>query len=186
MAHLFEELGAFIVDADKLAHESLLAGTPVYEEITLFFKNIFLQDTKDIDHKKLAAVVFEDAEKKKKLESIIHPYVFKRILEEIGSTENPLVIVEVPLLYETGYDRLCYKVIVVSTEEALINKRLKEKGFSLKEIQERRASQMPLKEKINKASVVIDNSGTFQKTRNEVEEIWKQLHLLLKGDRKQP
>ena len=95
--------------------------------------------------------------------------------------QEKIVVVDVPLLYESGYDQFCDPIIVVKAEEAVTTQRLKEKGFSLEEIKARQKAQMPLEEKVKKAGLVIDNSGTFQETRREVEGIWKKLHPVSKG-----
>ncbi len=180
VAHFFEELGACIVDADKLAHEALMPGSEIYDTIRKAFPDAELPGG-GFDVKKLANVVFRDAEKKKKLESIVHPYVFNRLVEEAEEAEEPVVVVEVPLLYETGYDQFCSQVIVVSAEPDVMQKRLMEKGFSPEEIKLRQSNQMPLAEKIKKANFVINNSGTFQQTRREVEGVWKKCHPAPKG-----
>ncbi len=181
-AHFFEELGACVVDADKLAHEALLPGSLVYSEVIRLFPEV-LQPDSHLDPKKLAAIIFHDAEKRKKMESLVHPYVFTRMMEEISDASESVVILEVPLLFETGYDRFCHQVIVVNAPEPLATKRLLEKGFSNEEILARRKAQMPLEEKLKKAQIVIDNSETFQQTRRKVEEIWKKLHPASKGAR---
>ena len=182
VAHFFEELGAYVVDADKLAHEALMPGSSVYEKIRQEFKDAVIGQ-EGIDLKKLAGIVFRDPERKKKLEAIIHPYVFNRILEEINDSEDAAVVVEVPLLFETGYNQFCQHVVVVSAPEPLTTQRLLEKGFSEEEIVARRKAQMPLEEKQSRADIVINNSGTFQQTRRVVEEIWKRFHPASKGAR---
>ena len=180
VAHLFEELGATVIDADHLAHEALLEGSPVYERIREEFKEA--EGAEGLDRKKIACVIFKDAGKRKKLESIVHPYVLSRILEEIGEAGDPVVIVEVPLLYETGFDALCHKVIFVDAPQEAIDRRLKEKGFSEEEIAARRKAQMSPEEKLKKADCVIRNFGTLQQTRRDVEKMWKELHPASKGD----
>jgi dephospho-CoA kinase len=102
-------------------------------------------------------------------------------MEEIVEAEEKIVVVDVPLLYESGYNRFCDPIIVVKADEAVTTQRLKEKGFSLEEIKARRKAQWPLEEKIKKADWVIDNSGKFHQTRREVESLWKKLHTVSKG-----
>ena len=181
VAHFFEELGACVVEADKLAHEALLAGSPLYEEIRKLFKEAEQKEGEGLDLKKMADIIFHDSQRRKKLEALVHPYVFDRIMEEIRETGESIIVIEVPLLFETGYDKFCDQVIVVKSDEALATKRLREKGFSEEEIIARQNAQMPLAEKIKRADILINNSGTFQQTRREVEEIWKKLHLTSKG-----
>ena len=181
VAHFFEELGACVVDADKLAHEALMVDSPVYEKIKEAFKEAVLSGNPGLDLKKLAGIIFHDEKKRKKLESFIHPYVLDRIMEEVSESEESVVVVEVPLLFETGYDRFCQQVIVVNAPEALTVERLREKGFSQEEINARKSAQMPLEDKLKRAGMIINNSGTFQQTRREVENIWKKLYPASKG-----
>ncbi|MDD5218671.1 MAG: dephospho-CoA kinase, partial [Candidatus Omnitrophica bacterium] len=134
-----------------------------------------------LDPRKIAKIVFSDSRRRKTLESVIHPYVFERIADEIGQAEEKVVIADVPLLFESGYDRFCDKTIVVKATEEVMRKRLCEKGFTREEIDSRWKAQLPLAEKIERADEVIDNSETFQKTRTRVEEVWKTLHSCPKG-----
>ncbi|HXV28485.1 MAG TPA: dephospho-CoA kinase [bacterium] len=180
VAHFFEELGAEVVDADKLAHEALMAGSLVFGPVQRLFPETVRPDG-NLDLKKLAETIFHDANKRKQLEAIVHPYVFTRLMEEISDMDEPVVILDIPLLFETGYDQFCHTVIVVNAAEPVANQRLLEKGFSIDEIAARRRAQIPLEEKIKKAQIIIDNSGTFQQTRRTVEEIWKKLHPAPKG-----
>ena len=181
VAHFFEELGACVVDADKLSHEALMKGSPVYENIAALFKDARLPNGSGLDRKKIAELVFQNPERRKRLEAIVHPYVFERIAEEVTEAEEEVVIVEIPLLFETGFEPFCHKTLVVKAKDEMILKRLKEKGFSKEEISARQKAQMPQEEKLKRADLIIDNSGTFQETRREVEKIWKKIHPVSKG-----
>jgi len=180
VAHLFEELGAFVVDSDKLAHEALLKESPVNEKVVDLFKEARTAGG-EVDRKKIAEIIFQEPERRKKLEAIIHPYVFERIAEEVGEAEEEIVILEIPLLFETGFEPFCHKTLLVKANPDVVAKRLEEKGFSHKEVLARRKAQMSEEEKLKRADIVIDNSGTFQKTREEVEKIWKKIRTFSKG-----
>jgi len=181
VANFFRELGAEVVDADKLAHEALMEGSTIFDRIRATFQDAYSASQKGMNHKKLSEIVFGNEAKRKKLESIIHPYVFERITEEVNSAKEKIIILEIPLLFESGFDKFCDQVGVVTASEEVIQKRLESDGFSPEEIDRRQKAQMPLKEKETKANFVIDNSNDFQKTRGEVESLWKKFHPASKG-----
>ena len=181
--HLLEELGAFVIDADLLAHEALLEGNPVYEKIAALFPDA--RKSGGMDRKKIGGIIFKDKDKRKKLEEIVHPYVFERIGEEIRDAEEKTIVIEVPLLFESGLDRICGKTILVRAPQEEIVKRLIEKGCPEEEIRVRQNAQMPDAGKTKRADFILDNSGSLEKTRREVEKLWRDLHtvFLKKGER---
>ena len=184
VAHLFEELGAFVVSADHLAHEALEKGNEPFEKLRILFREALDESGRGFDRRKLGRIVFANTEKRKKLEALVHPYVFKRIAEEIADAEERVLVLEIPLLFETGYDRYCFPNLVVKASGKEIAKRLKEKGYSEKDVRQRLAVQMPLEEKMKRADYVIDNTGSLKKTKEQVKQIWTQIDLALKGANK--
>lgn len=181
VAHLFEELGAFTIDADKLAHEALRQDSPVFAQVAALFKDAVKKATKEIDRKVIAEIVFKDTAKRKRLEAVIHPYVFSRIVEEAADSLPTVVVIEVPLLFETGFDQFCHFTVVVKAPDAAVNGRLLKKNFTLCDVQARRKAQWPLADKEKRATYIIDNSQTFQKTKREVQKIWHELLPVSKG-----
>lgn len=177
---MFEPLGAEILDADRIAHEALLEGSAVYPELKTRFPEA--AGAGGMDRAKLAAKIFADEAQRRALEGIIHPYVFQRIAEEIADNSAPVIVVEIPLLYETGFDRNCDACIVVKAPAGVIEGRLAERGFGPDEIRRRQKAQMPLEEKEKRAHFVIDNSGDLEGVRKQVEKIWKTLNNASKGD----
>jgi dephospho-CoA kinase len=175
-AHLFEELGALVVSADAVAHEALWEDSPVFKKIAAAFPEVSLTE-KGLDRKQLGAIVFQDEKRRQQLEEIIHPYVRSRMEEEIADAEEAVVILEIPLLFETGFDALCDKKVVVSAPQDAIEKRLKEKGFEAQEVRARLAAQMPLKEKEKRADYVVDNSATMKEIKNQIEKLWRELRI---------
>ncbi|ACO04469.1 MAG TPA: dephospho-CoA kinase [Persephonella sp.] len=174
---IFSELGAYVIDADKVVH-TLLKREDIKEKIRKEFGDVF--DSKgEIDRKKLGSIVFKDPEKKKKLESIIHPEVRKEIERSIKKIEDKdpesIVIVEVPLLIETGSYRDYDIVILVYAPEKLQLERLIKKGFSKDEALRRIRSQLPIDEKIKYADIVIYNTGDLKRLREEVESVYRKL-----------
>lgn len=180
VARFFEELGARRIDADLLAREALEPGSPGWEEtVSRFGRDILLPDGR-IDRKGLAARIFADAAERRALEAIVHPRVreaARRRLAEIARAEDAaIVLLEVPLLFETGMDRDCDRVIVVSLPEDLQVERLAARdGLDPGEALRRIRTQMPLAEKCARADWVIDNAGTPAETRARVQEIYRRL-----------
>lgn len=181
VANCFRELGAFVIDADSLAHEVLLPESSVLSEIEKIFEKDDVTTGDRLDRKKIAAIIFRDVKKRRALEAVIHPFVFQRIAEEITDAETPVVVVEVPLLFESGFECFCDQVIFVDAPQELIKQRLAAQAFAPAEIEARQSAQMPMHEKASRSNFVIDNSGDFQKTRRFAEEIWRHFRTATKG-----
>ena len=174
---LFKDLGAYVISADQIVHK-LLKRKDIKEKIRKEFGDVFTQES-EIDRKKLADIIFRNKEKRKKLESIIHPEVFKELDKFFKhvSEKNPdaVAIAEIPLMIETGSYKNYDVVIVVYAPEDLQIKRLKEKGMEDEEILMRIRSQMPIDEKVKYADIVIKNTGSLEQLKKEVENVYKKL-----------
>ena len=181
VAGLFAGFGARVVDADQLAHEALEPASPVFQAVQNEFPGAVSADGAGFNRKMLASLIFNDAVNRSRLEAIIHPYVFHRMEEEIKKAPEALVILEIPLLFETGYHLQCDKTIFVEAAPDTIAGRLKKKGFSQQEIQQRIAAQMSAGEKKERADFAICNNETIEKTREEVRRIFHQLLSERKG-----
>jgi dephospho-CoA kinase len=175
VSHLFRELGATVIDADLIAHEALWKGSPVYEELTALFPEA-TKDQKGLDRKSIAQIVFKDAKRREELEKRVHPYVRTRMEEEVADSEG-IVILEVPLLFEAGFDWFCDATLTVEAPEDVMLKRLQDKGWKADEVRARWKAQMPLSEKIKRSDYEIHNAGDLEETKKEVKAIWQKLHL---------
>lgn len=178
--NLFKELGAYVISADQIVHK-LLERKDIKEKIKKEFGNVFTPEG-EVDRKKLADIVFTNKEKKKKLESILHPEVFKelnRFFKKVGEKDpDAVAIAEIPLMIETGNYKNYDVVIVVYAPEDIQIKRLKEKGMEEEDIIRRIRSQMPIDEKVKYADIVIKNTGSLEKLKKEVESVYKRLKKL--------
>ena len=179
---MFKDLGAKIVDADKLGHSVILPHKPAWEKIVKIFGKDVLQNDLTIDREKLGKIVFANQPFLKKLNEITHPEITKIIKKEIDSVKNKtynqkkILIIDAALIYEAKIDRLMEKIIVVYIDEDEQIKRLIERNnLSKDEALQRIKSQMPMKEKVKMADYVIDNSNSLDKTKKQVEKIWKNL-----------
>jgi len=183
VTNFFRELGAYIVDWDELAREVIRPHSKAWKKIAEYFGEDYLNEDLTINRQKLAEMVFSDKGKVTKLNQIVHPEVFKedeRITNEIKSLDpDALVIKDIPLLFELTRPVFMDKIVVVSASEQTQLRRLEEKGMSREDARNRIKSQIPLEEKIRSADFVINNDGSLEETKNQVEEIYS---LLRKGE----
>lgn len=176
---LFEKLGAAVLSADSIVHD-LLKREEVRDSIVeMFGPDILVKG--EIFRKKLSKKVFPDEAKRKKLEKLLHPLVFETIEQtykkaaNLTSNTEIIMVVEIPLLFETGFDKGVDAVVVVRAEADVVRERLRRKGFSDEEIRTRTAAQFPIDEKASRADYVIDNSGSLGDTERQVRAVWEDL-----------
>jgi len=181
VAQLFKNLGAEVIDADEIAHDAMKKGSPVFDLIIELFEEALHPGGKKMDREMLAEIVFDDPKKRKELEAIIHPYVYKKIKERIEESSRRVILVEVPLLFEAGFETLCGKVVTVTCNSTVKMKRLKNKKFTEQEVRARERAQMPEALKAQKANLIIDNSKSIYQTQREVERIWYKFVSLTKS-----
>ncbi len=163
-----------VIDSDLVAHEVFRPGHPAGKKIRLLFGV-----KKSISRKVIAKEVFSNPKKRRRLESIIHPYVSQRIAREIGRISSGVVILEVPLLFETGFDRFCDVTVAVLTGERNIVKRLSRVGFKPEEVRARLRAQLPEREKKRRADLYIQNSGSKTLLTQKTKLIWQKLISIL-------
>ena len=177
VSSLFRELGAEVVDADQLAHEVVEPGEPSLAEIVAAFGDELLQPDGRLDRARLAAIVFKDAAARARLEAITHPRIRRRLDEEVAARRlRPgLLVLDIPLLYERPPNDTIQAVVVVWVDPATQLKRLLERGLDEVDARSRIAAQLPLDAKREMADYVIDNSGSRQQTRRQVEELYRRL-----------
>jgi dephospho-CoA kinase len=178
VAQIFRELGAYIVDWDELARDVTRPQSRAWKEIVEYFGKDVLNEDLTINRQKLADIVFRDKEKMARLNQIVHPRVFEeddRITNEIKNLDpDALIVKDVPLLFEARRPALD-KVVVVSASEETQLRRLEEKGISREDAKKRIESQFPLEGKIKSADFVINNDGSLEETKKQVEKIYSLL-----------
>ncbi|MEK6589819.1 MAG: dephospho-CoA kinase [Nitrospinota bacterium] len=175
-----KELGAYIIDADKISREVVEPYTPAWTEIVEFFGRDVLNNDGKINRKKLGEIVFNNPVKKKRLEEIVHPVVIeeenRRIKEYKKINPDAIVVIDAALLIEAGGHLRVDKLIVVYSDRETQLKRLCERdGLSRGDAEKRIDSQMPLNEKIKIADFVIDNSNGIENTLIQVKTIFNKL-----------
>lgn len=172
VAQRFKNLGAEVIDADQIAHDGMKKGSPIFDPIIELFEEALHPGGKKMDREKLAEIVFADPQKRKELEAVVHPYVYQKIQERIEASGQRVILVEVPLLFEAGFEKLCDKIVTVTCNSSIKLKRLKRKGFPEQEVRARERAQMSESLKAKKAHFIIDNSKTIYQTQREIERLW--------------
>jgi len=173
---IFQKLGALTYDADKIV-EALFQDEEVLQKIRNLFGDGIFQANGRLDKQKVASIIFSDNASRRSLEDILHPLVFEKInrLLEYSDTEDKIVVVETPLLFERGYKNRFQCIITVKTELERALHRLEEKGVKREEALERMRSQLPIEEKIRKSDFTVNNDGTTTETEQQVRNIYEKL-----------
>jgi dephospho-CoA kinase len=177
--HMLADLGATIIDADRLSHEVIAPGTPGWGRVVEAFGRGIVAPDGSIDRAKLGALVFSDPSALARLEAIIHPEVIRETDRRIRAVEHGVVVIEAIKLIEAGMHRDCDALWVVTCRpEQQLERLMRDRRMSEAEARRRIAAQPPQSEKVALADVVIDNSGTLEETRAQVEAAWKALSML--------
>jgi len=179
VARLLQGRGAAIVDADELAREVVEPGQAAHDEVVdRFGKGILLADGR-IDRPRLGRIVFDDSGARRDLERITHPRISSLIAERVAqavSNGAPLVVVDVPLLFEGERQDQFDGVLVAYAPREVQMQRLQERdGFEADEARRRLDAQMPIDDKVAAATWVIDNSGSPESTRDQVSRWWAEV-----------
>ena len=178
VAAMLAERGAVVVDADRLAREAVAVGTGGYRAVVERFGPAVVAGDGSLDRKALAGVVFEDPEARADLNGIVHPLVRAAIAERVAELAgtDAVVVLEIPLLVESGRSYGASRVIVVDCPEDVAVRRLVEgRGMDEADARRRIAAQVSRAERLAAADVVIDNAGSVADLRRQVDAVWAEL-----------
>ena len=180
VSRMFKELGAHLIDADLVARQVVEPGQPAYQEIVAHFGQAILLENGQLDRKALGAIIFQHPEERERLNQMTHPRVIAAIDAEearIHANESErLILVDVPLLIETGMYRSYPAVILVYAPENMQLQRLMERDrLSAEDARRRIAAQIPIDDKLRYATHVIRNAGRQDETLAQVKMVFKQL-----------
>jgi len=169
-----------VLDADKIAREIVLPGSEMLIQlVSVFGKAILMQDG-SLDRKKLGAIVFSDAEKKKTLDGLMHTRILElihdRILQYREESVNKVIFIDAPLLFETGLDKSASETWVIDVDEETRIKRIMERdGLKREDIAMRISNQMTRDEKNKRADVILDNTGDQETLYQQIEQLLQKI-----------
>lgn len=178
------QLGAAVVDADAVVRELSAPGGPVWEAVRRAFGDEVLDERGEIRREHLRRLIFRDPVARQRLNEATHPVVLRELRRRIqrwvqgdGGERVAVVAVEIPLLFEAGTAarKLVDAVLVVWADAATCLKRARGRGLTEEEARAAAAAQLPLEEKKARADFVVDNSGSREATRQQVEALWRRL-----------
>jgi len=178
VAHMLEDRGAIVVDADEVAHRVIAPGAPGHEKVVERFGPNVLAPGGDVDREALASIVFADPAARRDLEAIVHPEVRRMFAEEAERYRDTdkVVVLSAPLIVETGIYPLFEVVIVVSTRiETQVQRLVRERGMLEEDVRARIAAQLPLEAEAEVADVIVDNEGTLDELEGQVDRVWEDL-----------
>jgi dephospho-CoA kinase len=190
VSRFLAELGAVVIDADKVSHEAFKQGTELYKQVVSAFGKEVLTPEKEIDRARLGEIVFADAGALARLNSLVHPMVYKLVksqLDKYRRRGEKVVVLEVPLLIDVlsskkaGEPALINEVdevwVTVASEDNILKRLKKRGGMADSESLARIRSQLPAEERLKYADVIITNDGDISGLRDQVEKLWRGLLL---------
>jgi len=179
VSQVLAELGAVILDADKVGHEVFKPNTEAWHEVVAAFGRQILTPSGEIDRKKLGKIVFSKPESLSRLNQIMHPRMYDMVkaqIEEYRRQEVAVVVLEAVVLIEANWTSLVDEVWVTVAPQAMVLKRLKEqRGLEEEQTLARIRSQLSSEERIKHADVVINNDGNLDEVKAKVKELWERL-----------
>jgi dephospho-CoA kinase len=180
VSEMLSALGAAHIDFDVLSRKVVEPGRPALGKIVDYFGRQVLDADGALDRKKMSEIVFQDFEKRKKLESFTHPAIYEEFVRQIEAitSENPYAIIQVsvPLLIEVNMQHMFDKILVVyASPEQQIERLSARDGISSDEAANILKAQLPIDEKLSYADYIVHNEGDLAETRRQVEKLWQEL-----------
>ena len=176
---LLRGMGVTVIDADEATRAVQAPGGEGLARLVGEFGPGILTAGGELDRPRLAAVAFSDPEARRRLNAIVHPLVRRWMGErqrEAAERGDPVVVLDIPLLYESrgdaGFDTV---ILVYAPEEVQVRRLVEQRGMSEREARDRIAAQLPIEEKRRRAPHVIDNTGSLDDLRRAVERTWRTI-----------
>jgi dephospho-CoA kinase len=178
VADAFAQHGAYVISGDQLGHEGL--GQPdIIAQVVGHFGNEVLDDSGNVNRRRLGGVVFADAAQRRALETMVFPWIERRFAEEAAVAQaDPnvaLIVFDAAILLEAGWDRRCDRVVFVDAPREVRLRRLADqRSWSAKEVEAREHAQWPLPEKRNRADAVVDNAGPPEELDRQIVDLLRR------------
>jgi dephospho-CoA kinase len=176
---ILRDLGAVVIDADRISRDVVARGTPGLVAVVEAFGEDLLTADGELDRPAMAKVVFGDEEARRRLEGIVHPLVHREIARlELEAPDGEVVVHDIPLLAEAGPERAATfdaVLVVDAPEELQLARMVEDRGWSEEEARARMAAQASREARLAIATSVIDNSGSLEELRLQVERAYSEL-----------
>ncbi len=175
---MFRELGAHVIESDHMAHKAVEAPSPLLPRLVEIFGPEVLDAQGHLRRRFLRDIVFGDEAARMQLNNLLHPHIKNMLLSEMDKIKDPgaIVLVDVPLLFETGWDK-DFSTIILSyvSPEIQLHRLMSRDGLSRETAEVALAAQMPIDKKKQKSQFIIDNSGLLPETLAQVQDTWPAL-----------
>jgi dephospho-CoA kinase len=180
VARMLAAAGARVVDADRIAREVVQPGRPAWQAVRTRFGDGIVRPDGNLDRDRLGRWVFRDPVLKRDLEQIVHPFVFRQMAAEIkrlaAAHPGTVVVLDIPLLIESGLHRVLPLTALVHVPEAVqLTRLIRRDGLAAADARARIRAQMPIDAKRAHADVIIDNTGSLESTRRQTEAFYRRL-----------
>ena len=179
VSNMLAQMGAVVVDTDKIAREVVMPGSEAMAAICRKFGSAVASPDGSLRRDALAKIVFADSQAREWLQALLHPIIRKRAEELAQQAEqdgHKVVVFDVPLLFESGWDKFVDKIWTVYVPPALQRKRLALRdGLTEQEVATRMEAQWPIGEKVKRSDVVINNESDLAETLRQVEAAWHDI-----------
>lgn len=177
LCSMLESMGAYMLSCDEISAK-LLTKKACYSKILVEFGSS-VSDGRFLDKKKLASAVFKDGKKRRWLEDYLHPLITDEIYSKLRQSHKKIAVLEVPLLFESGFDSFADLTVCVVSKKSSINSRLKSRGWSRKEADLRFKAQMSQSEKARLSDLTVENSKSVKDLEEKASSIMKALDRLI-------
>ncbi|MNJ33680.1 Dephospho-CoA kinase [compost metagenome] len=183
VSQMLVKRGAILIDADVIAREVMEPDHPVFQAVQHRFGPGILNEDGTLNRKKLGEIVFSNEEERRALNGITHPAIRAEMKRRMADYEaqqpERLVVVDIPLLYESGLEQLFEQVMVVYLpREEQLARLMQRDGLTYEQAQSRIRAQMDIEQKKERADILIDNSLGVQETEAQIEQFWRNMRLL--------
>ncbi len=174
---MLETHGAVVVDADRIVRALQERGEPVFESMVAEFGPGIVADDGTLDRQAVADIVFADDDALKRLNAIVHPAVGVAMAEQLATLDDTdeIVVLDIPLLVESGRDDMAAVIVVDVDPDLAVARLVEHRGFSEADARARIARQVSRDDRLARADVVVDNSGSVDDLRVQVDELWRRI-----------
>ena len=179
VSHILRDLGAVVIESDKVAHQSYEPGTKAHGLIVNQFGEGVLDGSGFIDRKTLGEIVFSDPARRLELEKIVWPATREltlALLKKETERGTEVVVVEVPKLFESGWDKVADIVWTVEALPSVVSQRVERRsGMSKSDTRSRVAAQLTRQDRVDRADIAIENDATLEDLRNQISKLWESI-----------